>query len=196
MKYPSFNEVYPESFIQYLIDNDIFTVRGSSISDFIMIEDIADEFTWFDNENDHYSLLINSPEFYDLFVEYLKNAYKQSIHDLNNDIQQYSKNNHIFIKRAISIEKSKFHYYQNLQKTKEPIDIGRYFSTGYCQVYDVNIEDNCIEIIIECNVHIKCINFIETIRARCDYANGNLEDEIQLFNGTPIIIDNISFNEY
>ncbi len=138
------------------------------------IEDFAYDFEddqWWDIDEEGTPII--DDKFWNGFKDWLKLRYNYVIKQLNKDVDQKP----IKVYRSLLVDQDWF--------PKSPLGI--YWSTSSGVIpYGATPDNSKKEVVLEAIIQKNDIDWIETIRSRMDYLNGDVEHEIQIKPGTNI----------
>lgn len=175
-------------YLTYLFDNGKWCEHGATLDQFI--EDNKSNFRFDIFSMDTKQILMNE-DFKKFLMNWLPIRFRYVMVWLEKDLDACKEGDSYSIKRTIFCNKV------TLERTlKESFDIGRFWSTynpqAYCGEKD---NDNYIELTITGLACNEDIDWLETIRSRMDYSNGDNEAEIYVKAGCFPVFKNVSWIE-
>lgn len=175
-------------YLRYLFDSGKWCDHGATLDQFI--EDNESNFRFDISSMDTKQILMNE-DFKKFLMNWLPIRFRYVMEWLEKDLGACKECNSYSIKRTIFCNKA------TLERTlKESFDIGRFWSTynpqAYCGEKD-NVND--IELTITGLAYNEDIDWLETIRSRMDYSNGDGEAEIYVKAECFPIFKNVSWIE-
>lgn len=136
----------------------------------------------------HGSNIIHYFEENDLLEEYVNTILKKKI------IKDYINKNIKNIKESLFEEIKLGKLYRSIlidKLDKNKGNFGVYWSSSRNTSACVQNNKNINEFLLEIEIDINQINFIETIKSRLDFIHGEKEKEIQLYKDSQVMIQNI-----
>lgn len=175
-------------YLRYLFDIGKWCDHGATLDQFI--EDNESIFRFDISSMDTKQILMNE-DFKKFLMNWLPIRFRYVMEWLEKDLNACKEGDSYSIKRTIFCNKV------TLERTlKESFDIGRFWSTynpqAYCGEKD---NDNDIELTITGLAYNEDIDWLETIRSRMDYSNGDNESEIYVKAGSFPVFKNVSWIE-
>lgn len=175
-------------YLRYLFDSGKWCDHGATLDQFI--EDNESKFT-FNMSCMNTKKILENEDFKKFLINWLPIRFRYVIEWLEKDLDACKEVDLYNIKRTIFCNKA------TLERTlKESFDIGRFWSTynpqAYCGEKD---NDNYIELTITGLACNEDIDWLETIRSRMDYSNGDDEAEIYVKAGSFPVFKKVSWIE-
>lgn len=169
-------EFLTEEYISEIFKTGQWSEHGACIEQYIddnhEDDDFPEEFREYDV---HFFDVLKSESFQKHFREWLPIRFRYAKEWLEKDLLSCrSKDGLYTIKRKIFCSNETLS-----QCIAKDIDIGRFWTTLQPEAYCGSLsESNPIDLVVYAKVSLTDIDFIETMRSRMDYTNGDMESEI------------------
>ncbi len=125
----------------------------------------------------------NEALFYHLKNEWLPKRLNYVMNELHHDLGEVS-----MIHRSMALPQSQVDQIVKSIEKKEPVNVGRFWSIGANDTYGISGDHtNRVHVILGKHFDASEVNWVETIRSRMDYENGDDEREIQLHSDVTVV---------
>lgn len=170
---PNLSEIVTDEYITNLISTEKWVEHGSSMHEFI--DDISEIDNFLpSNLNGMQSSEILQHEDFKVFLgEWLPRRYNYIVNEIKDELKDRES---LILSRCLYLSKKD----QERILSGEIFYIGKYWGTGHVEAWGATPEKNKLETHITAEVNPEDVDWMETLKSRMDYMNGDQEQEIQL----------------
>lgn len=172
---PDVSIIVTEEYIDGLIITKKWVEHGSSIYDFI--GDIIDieNFLPYSLQTTPMEEIPNHKDFRVFLKEWLPKRYSYVTNEIKEELKDCDQ---LILHRCLYLSPAD----QSRILSGENFFIGKYWGTGHVEAWGIVPEKEKLETHITAIVNPQDVDWIETLKSRMDYMNGDQEQEIQLKN--------------